>query len=753
MKIRPRTAIAAVLVLAVMYPFFYFIAVYFQAHELIRNTSIYQPNLPTRLYDINGLLISELYDEHRTMVRIDNLPVHVREAFVIKEDQSFYRHFGFDIVSIVRALIIDLVSGEFRQGGSTITQQLVKRLFTRGEKTFQRKIVELLIAREFEKRYTKLQILEMYLNLIYFGHGAYGINSAARFYFNCDAVDLSVMQACVLAALTTAPNLHSPLRNPEETSERSRQILYGLVTSGAVGREEAERQYTRFWPEYLDTLRTRYPTQSVRSRKNDLAPHFTEYIRKFLVKKFGPESVYRGGLKVYTTLDLRCQEVAQEVLSHGIEKQNKIAAAYNRLIYKHFDRNYARKYAAQNRDFKKNLGFLTGMYGALKADVVDDLDMFCSLFDLRDMSGPVQDFIDEYEWFRASGKAEGALVALDPFTGGIVAMVGGSAFHQGNQFNRALQARRQPGSAFKIFIYGAGISSGIITAATAFFDIATEDMEPERDWHPRNYDKKTRGLILARKALALSINTIAVRVYEKVGGDRIWRFASKVLNIPKSRFQVDPTLALGTSELTPLELTAGVGAFANGGYRVEPYAIRRVEDRKGAVLYDPENERQGKERTRVMSESAAFIMTDLLKEAVNAGTAYYAIRRVAGLQVPAAGKTGTNTAFRDAWFTGFTPHLAATVWVGCDVPRFSLGYGQSGAAAAAPLWGEFMRRIAPFRKWRNFPSKPGDVVVRPVCTITGNRPAGGCPHRNEYFLNGTEPRETCHGNHYEDDTI
>jgi penicillin-binding protein 1A len=753
MKPPLRTAILAVLAGIILFPFLYFSYVYFLAYDVLGSLRIYEPSLATRLYDNNGTLISELYDEHRTVVDIASVPEHVREAFIATEDQNFYRHFGFDIRSIIRALVIDLASGEIRQGGSTITQQLVKRLYTRGEKTFQRKIIELLIAREFEKRYTKLQILEMYLNLIYFGHGAYGINSAARFYFECDARDLSVMQACVLASLTTAPNLHSPLRNPEETCDRSRQILFKLISAGVIGRGEAAGQFTAFWTGYLDALRTRYPTLSVRNRKNDHAPYFTEYVRKFLVKKFGAEAVYRGGLQVHTTLDLRCQEAAQEIMTKGIETQNKISASYNRNIFRDFDRNYARKYAAQNKAEKKSITALAGLYGALQSDLIDELGMLCSLFDLREMASPVQDFVDEYEWFRSSGKAEGALAALDPFTGGIVALVGGSGFHHGNQVNRAVQSRRQPGSAFKIFIYGAGISAGIITAATSFFDISTEDMEPEKDWHPKNYDKKSRGLVLVRKALALSLNVIAVRVYEKVGGDRIWRFASKLMGLPRERFQVDPTLALGTSELTPLELTEGVAAIANGGFEVEPFAIRRVTDRNGKVIYDPESERLKKGRKRVMSESTAFIMTDLLKEVVTTGTAYYAVRRVAGLRVPAAGKTGTNTAFRDAWFTGFTPHLAATVWVGCDIPRFSLGSHQSGAAVAAPLWGEFMRRILPFRKGRNFPGKPGDVTRRSICSITGNLPSGGCPRRDEFFTVDTVPRETCSGRHGDDDTI
>ncbi len=751
MKIRFRTIIIALLLVLFMVPFLYFSIVYHEAYEIIRNLPVYQPNLPTQIFDEKGERISELYDEHRRVVSIQELPAHVYEAFVVVEDRNFYRHFGFDVLSIARALIIDLITGEFRQGGSTITQQLVKRLYTGGEKTFRRKIIELLIAREFERRYSKLEILEMYLNMIYFGHGAYGINSAAHFFFGCEAKSLTAMQACVLASLTTAPNRLSPIRNPEAAYDRSRQVLIKLAAAGIIERQEAARQFESFWTAYLEELRDRYPTLTVRHRTDDRAPYFTEYVRRELVKKFGADKVYRGGLKVYTTLDLRCQHAAHDVMAAGLSLQDKISVAYNRSVFNHFEKNYAKKYLKLNRISKKELPSLISLYRTLKDELIDELMVFSELFSADEVSETVKSFNEEYEWFRSSGKTEGALVAIDPFTGGIIAMVGGSGFTPSNQLNRAAQARRQPGSAFKIFVWGAGIAERIITAATPFFDISTEDMEPYIEWHPRNYDKKTRGLVLARKALALSLNIISVQIYDKVGGERIWQFASRLMNLPKSRFQIDPTLAMGTSELTPLELTVGVSAFANGGYRVTPFAIQKVIDNDGKVLYDRSKDLP--ESKRVTSAEAAFIMTELLKEVVTSGTASYAVRRVAGLGTPAAGKTGTNTAFRDAWFTGFTPFLAATVWVGCDVPRFSLGYHQSGAAVAAPLWGDFMRRVSSFRKWRNFPGKPDGVIMERVCSQTGLLPAAGCPVIQEYFIRGTEPKESCSGTHDTEETI
>ncbi|MCX7679452.1 MAG: PBP1A family penicillin-binding protein, partial [Spirochaetes bacterium] len=745
MKISSRIFFAVGFVTIVLIPFFYFSFVYHEVYEMLKNLPLYEPNLPTRILDVNGELISELFDEHRITISVDELPSYVCEAFVVMEDRNFYRHIGFDIFSIARALIVDLFTGELRQGGSTITQQLVKRLFTGGERTFRRKIVELLLAREFERRYSKRQILEMYLNLIYFGHGAYGINSAARFYFGTDAKNLTPIQACVLASLTTAPNRLSPIRNPEATYERSKEVLARLVIAGVIENKRAAQQFVSFWSEYLDTLRERYPTITIRHAINDRAPYFTEYVRQELVKKFGAEKVYRGGLTVFTTLDLRCQKAADEVMINGILHQEKITSAYNQKVFKNFEKNYAKKYIAQNRNVRNNLHFYTSLYRLLTEEIVDELVMITDLFELNGISNSLRSYIEDYEWFRSSGRTEGALIALDQYTGAIVAMVGGKSFTQTNQFNRAVSARRQPGSAFKIFVWGAGIVNRIITAATPFFDISTEDMEPYIKWHPKNYDEKTRGMVLAREAFARSLNIVAVQIYDRIGGDKICRFASDVMNVSKKRFQIDPTLALGTSELTPLELTVGISAIANGGFGIKPFAIYKVIDKSGKIIY--ENTKKGSGMSRVMSAEVAFIMTELLKEVVATGTAAFAVRSLAGLRVPAAGKTGTNTSFRDAWFTGFTPYLAATVWVGCDIPRFSLGPHQTGAAVAAPLWGQFMRKVESFRKWKNFPRRTERIIVKRVCTMTGQLASPSCLSREEYFIMGTEPKEQCSSRH------
>ncbi len=749
---KPRTLLFLLVLLLLISPFLYFVTIYYQTYDIISGINIYQPNLATKVYDVNGQLISEIFDENRTFVDIKKVPKHVIRAFVASEDRSFYKHRGFDVKAILRALVIDVFKGEIRQGGSTITQQLVKKLYTRGERTFRRKLIELFIAKEFEKMYSKDQIMEMYLNLIYFGHGTYGINSAARFYFDCGAEDLTPVQSAVLASMIAAPNRYSPLRNPEESHERSKQVLYSMIEEGFITRDDAISGFYDFWARYLDSIKLRFPTLGVRNRKNDLAPHFTEYIRRIMVQQYGEDKLYREGLSIHTTLDLRIQKAAEETLRTGLEKQKKITALYNRSKFLHFDTMVAERYSPGKKLPPRDLKARVGTLSHIRNELVDEMDLCGLLFDMDDMAVSSEKYLEEYDWFRSSGGAEGAIVALEPQTGHIAAMIGGSEFDLRNQLNRAVQAYRQPGSAFKVFVYGAGIESGAITASTSFFDVSADDMEPHRGWRPRNYDKKSRGLVRVRPALALSLNTIAVKTYERVGGDRIARFASKLMGLTTDRFKVDPTLALGTSEVTPLEMARGVAVYANGGREVKPHCICYILDRNGRKIYDAAESSKSKPR-QLVSPGVAFIMTSLLREVIESGTASYAVRKNAGFRLPAAGKTGTNTAFRDAWFVGYTPDLAAAVWIGCDVPKFSLGHAQSGAHSAAPIWGNFMREVYRFRKRQKFPSMPAGVIMRSVCGVTGNLPSPSCPVVTEYFLKGHGPSARCSGSHQEDETI
>jgi penicillin-binding protein 1A len=585
----------------------------------------------------------------------------------------------------------------------------------------------------------------MYLNQIYFGHGAYGINAAAKFYFNCNAEELTAVQAALLAGLPSAPNRYSPLRHPRAAFERNKQVIHNMILSGYISRSSVASEFNTFWNSFLDELKVRYQTLGIRNKKFDKAPYFTEYIRRILIDKYGKAKVYRGGLKVYTTLDLRQQEVAQKVMKEAVDRQNTVAIYHNRNKLQNIDNIITRINLRKRRVPASERRQYTSFLRKVRKDSIDEILFVTMLFDQDDLTSLLTKYLTDYERLRFKSRVEGALVAIMPKTGDITAMVGGGEFNSINQLNRAVQARRQPGSSFKPFVFGAGIEHGIITAATAFLDAPIVFKGRRKKWAPSNYDKTFFGNVLVRKALAYSLNIVSVLIYEAVGGTKIVNFASKCIGIPKSRFEMDPTLALGTTELTPLEMARGFAVFANQGRNVIPFSIKKIVDMNNNTVYQ-KRRYTGKQ---LISKETAFIMTSLLREVVDRGTATRAIRSAAGFRKPAAGKTGTNTNFRDAWFVGYTPDLVAAVWLGCDSQNFILGRGQSAAVVAAPAWGKFMSGIYEFTKYTNFGKKPKNVIRMQICSKTGKIPIRSCPRRYEYFTKGTQPIARCDGQHNE----
>ncbi len=746
MKPSGKMLLALFLAALVIAPFALVISAYTRSHSIITEGFNYEPGVSTRIYDINGELISELFDENRTMALPGTIPTVVISAFLCAEDRNFFFHPGFDIAGIARALIVDLFSGELRQGGSTITQQLVKQLYTKGEKTFHRKLTEIFLARELEKRHSKKEILEMYLNQIYFGHGVYGIGSAARFFFNKDLARITPVEAALLASIPSAPARFSPLRRPRAAFEKSRRVLHNMISAGYITREEARESFDKFWTDYLPEIRTRYSGSCVRDRQWNRAPYFTEHIRRILVERYGEEAVYRGGLAIHTTLDLRQQKAAEEALVRGLAIQNNSAYHRTRSRLEEIDRRTTRMRLKGRNASPGDLKSRIGLIRALREECADQLLFASLLFGLEEIEKTLDASMTFYERLRRESMVEGALIALDPTTGAITAMVGGGDFNSGNQLNRAVQSIRQPGSAFKAFVYGAGIESKQITAATAFYDVPVLFKGTRTVWKPSNYEKTYKGKVLVRRALAASLNIISVLVVDELDARAVAEFASRLMGISESRFSADPTLSLGTSEVSPLEMARGISVYANGGRRIRSHAILSIVNRKGETLY----RHSGAARDdRVISKETAFIMTSLLRSVVDRGTATGAIRGAAGFHLPAAGKTGTTNRFKDAWFVGYTPDLAAAVWMGCDSPSFSLGAGSSAAAVAAPVWGDFMRAVYTFRKPVRFPEKPLGIITLDVCEKTGKIPVKGCPALREYFIKGTEPKEKCNSEHDE----
>ncbi|MCL2025854.1 MAG: PBP1A family penicillin-binding protein, partial [Leptospirales bacterium] len=704
----------------------------------IANVSKFQPNVPTRLYDVNGELITELYQEKRDIIPFDSIPQSLINAFIAAEDRNFYNHFGVNPMSIVRAMgkniSASISAGKPRvvQGGSTITQQLAKRIFTRSEKTLTRKIQEALLAFQIEKKFSKEEILEMYFNQIDLGHGCYGISTAAGFFFNKDVKHLSVMESSVLAALPSRPSGYSPLREPRTAALKNRDTLRRMVKVGYLTEEEANSMYNDFWPPFIDSLKTEFPTKNVSSIRNDVAPFFVDYVRQNLVSLFGKDVVYNDGLAVYTTLDLKRQLVAQKYMEDGVARQNVVSGRVNAMYSSALDHNLFSVYGTLGLLFRLPVPVVrndveTIFRKRIADDYVDAIDILSLFTDASDVNNSVQSFREIISGISSSLSVQGALIAIEPKTGYITSMVGGSEYSVNNQYNRAVQARRQPGSAFKPFVYSAAVEAKRISPGTQILDAPILNIEASGEvWAPGNYEGDHYGMVSVRRALASSINVVSVRLFDIIGSGIIVDHASKMTKVQASRFVANPTLALGTTELTPLEMATGYAIYANEGRDVIPFAIRYVEDRDGNEILNIEEEvgkiiaiKEMNGSIQVISKEVEYVMTSLMQTVVSSGTASDTIRK-AGFRKKAAGKTGTTQNWTDAWFCGYTPDIAAVVWIGYDRSFMSLGPHQAGASVAAPIWANYMRDIynigmpeAPFS------SRPdgvinagGDIMIR-----------------------------------------
>ena len=749
MKKGKKSYAILILLFAFGLPLFFILNIYKKSYILIKenisnNDKKISFNLSTKIYDVNGDLISELFDENRSFIKLEKVPHHVRNAFLTSEDKNFYSHPGVDLTGIIRALVIDVISGGIKQGGSTITQQLAKQLFTTKKRTLERKIIELFIAFELERKYTKNQILEMYLNKIYLGHGVYGIKSASQFYFEKEPMELGIIEASILSAIPSSPTRNSPIKYPRNAYAKNQQLLDNMINLGHISKNQAIKEFKSFWPVYLSKIRTKFPGLGVRSTKLDRAPHITELIRKKLIKQFGETEVYQSGYKVYTSIDLRHQKIAERQLTEKIKLQKGIAHYYNKKELLNIEKIYASKNLYKKiknpDDRKATVKFLKKS----RKNHLDELNLISILFDTPKISNTIEIQKNEYDNLIKSSKVEGAFVSLNPEDGGILAMIGGEDIHNGNQLNRAIQSYRQPGSAFKAFVYGAGIESKKITAATMFIDLPIIFRDSEETWAPSNYDKTFSGKVSARRALASSLNIISVIVYDEIGGNRITNFASKLLGIPKKRFEIDPSLALGTTEVSPMELTRGYAVIANNGIEVNPYIIKYILDDNDKKIYE---RKEKKKKKRIISQNTSYILTSMLRGVVDYGTASGAIRSQSKFYLPAAGKTGTNTKFRDAWFVGFTKNLVATVWLGCDSQKFTLGPGEGGAKVAAPIWAKYMREVYEFREKKPFSNQPKTLVKVKICKISGKLPLENCTKIREYFIKDTIPKKNCDSNH------
>jgi penicillin-binding protein 1A len=596
----------------------------------------YQPSRSTRVFARDGTELANLYKENRIWVPISQIPIPVRNAFIATEDQHFYQHHGVDFGGILRAAVADWRHEEF-QGASTITQQLARRLFLSDEVSYGRKIQEILLAIEIERYYTKDEILERYLNIIYFGSGAYGIQAAAHTYFGTDVSRLTIGQAAMLAGLPAAPSDYSPFVDVDRAKERQQHVLERMVASGFISQDQMDDELAR-------------PLGLIAERPTGLQsykfPYFTTYVTHLLEAQFGTQATFEGGLQVYTTMDPRMQSDAQNAVDWGITQG--------------------------------------------KAEGI--------------------------------GADEAALVAIRPSTGEILAMVGGAGgFSLNNQFNRAWQARRQPGSSFKAYVYTAAIDSGMPPNARVDDSPVSYPMGDGTQWAPQDDDHHFLGPITLRYALAQSRNVVSVKLAEQIGIDRVIEYAKRMG--VKSPLEANLSLALGTSGVSPLDQAAGYATLADAGIHIDPTPIRIVRDSFGTPVLDNSFPQQ----TEVVSAGTAYVMTSMLESVINEGTGY----PNAQIGRPAAGKTGTTSDFRDAWFVGYTPDLVAAVWIGNDdYHRMNESYGGN---IPARIWARFMKAALAGTPKHDFAFPAGEVRRVTLCD-TG---------RPEVFIAGTEPARTC----------
>ena len=587
-------------------------------HDLPQINSLkqFKPSSVTSVFSSDKQILARFYIEKRFPVSIKKIPKNLINALITIEDRNFYTHSGVNFKAIIRAIIHDLRAGSFKQGASTLTQQLAKTLFLTSEKSIARKIKEAILAVQIERRYTKNEILEMYLNLIYLGSGAYGVEAASQTYFGKSVKDITLAQAALIAGLPKAPSVYSPIKNPGLAKKRRNMVLQQMLATNIIT------------PQEYNSAKAVKITKLPQKKPQGRAAYFIEYIKTILKKQFDLQKLYSKGLNIYTTLNLDLQMTA------------------NRSVSKRMDELETR--------MKKQ-----GM---------------------------------------TSSKAECALIAIDIKTGGILRMIGGKNFNK-STFNRAIQAKRQPGSAFKPFVYATAITLGFSQNDKLLDAPLSYHLENNQTWQVNNFSKTYLGEITYRKALALSKNTPAIRLMEMIGPDKVINVA-KIAGI-SSKLHPNLSLALGTSELSLLELTAAYIPFANMGIKVSPFSITKIIDSNSRVIYKNTIKKQS-----IMSRQNAAIITDMLKAVILEGTG----KKAMAIQKDIAGKTGTTDNYKDALFIGFSPDIAVCVWVGND-DSTPLGNYETGARAALPIWIDYMKHSLSNKSCQYFDIPDGTKMV------------------------------------------
>ena len=723
----------------------------------IEAIELYQPTIPTKIYDIKGEVISEFFTEQRALVNYKDLPPHLIEAIISMEDNNFMKHAGIDIIGIFRGTIGNMLLGRRPRGASTLTQQVARGIVLKSrERTITRKLREIWVTFQIEKRLTKEEIVTLYFNQIFFGHSVYGVQAASRFYFNKDVQDLNLAECAMLATLPPSPNTYSPINNPNISMQRHKVVFKRMNDMKFITQAEGDIAYKEFWESYTGKIGRRGTTAY--SASMDRAPYVTEYVRRILVERYDEKTLKEEGLKIYTTIDIEKQEAAQKLLTEALRNYNikyeggslDISSVYDRTLLNKLE--MLSLIVALPEDLAYNK-FNIAVRDALNKNVSSPLALLSDMFGMENVNDVIMEVMkaDEAELSR---QIEGALVSINPKNGYIVSMVGGSGFTPRNQLNRVTQARRQAGSAFKPFVYAASMDITNYSPSTIVSDAPIGFVfEDGNSWIPKNYSANFKGDVSLRYALAVSLNIATINVLNYVGVTNAIKYMEPIFKADndekksKRMFNADLTLSLGTGLFTPLELTTGFATIANEGKEVEPILIRYVTDRHDVMIdnFEEDLKKEIEERggaKQVMSQEVAYLISDILSGVLRGGTATSAMYEAKFTRM-GAGKTGTSNDWKDAWFVGYTPELATGIWIGFDSFKYSLGNNQVGGRIAAPIWGKYMVEALKTVK-PTWYKKPNNIVNINICAISGKLPSASCYSiKSELFIRDKIPNEIC----------
>ncbi len=737
----------------------------------IKNTEYFtefDTALPTRLLDINGELITEFSsDEKREIISYQDLPQHLIDALITREDRIFFSHKGYSFKALIRAVIGQVLHISLG-GGSTLSQQIAGTLYCdRTEMSIKRKLKELWWAIQMERRYSKNEILELYLNKIYFGGGTYGVNAASKYYFGHGATEITPAECALLVVQLSNPAFYNPFDHPNRAMDRQKYILSSMVAADYITQAEADESFEEYWANF-DYTRT---SSSAYMLRDDKAPWFSEYVRRELGNLiYGSDDIYTSGFTVNTTLNLEHQKVADEVMAEWIANGNR-----------RYQAEHTRKSDVAFKTYVPLTELIALMFNIPELKVSEQRAEIVANSTFMNQINPLLDVVSLMtgtetlkmniinranaitKQDNAKTTIEGTMIALESDTGYIDALVGGSKYDSENQFIRATQAKLQPGSTFKPLYYSAAIDSRKFTPATEISDspvvFHTADGKP---YIPQNFLGEWEGNVQLWYALCTSMNVPSLKVLDGIGFEAAISRAVSLLGIseeelPTRGFVPGYPIGLGVCSVRPIELARAYSIFANGGKEVTPMAIRTVEDKNGNVILNPEldirkKQAQKGEKIQVITPQTSFVMTKLLEQTVQKGTLWrqrekfkYTTEEGAKYVMPAAGKTGTTQNWADAWTCGYTPYYTAAFWFGFDKPGQSLGLNITGATLAGHAWGDYMSKIHKNMIVKDYPKPLEGIIECTVCSESGQILTEDCGNHQttQWFLEGTQPTQVC----------